>query len=301
MIRIARKVPPRVARTELSGRTCLVTGASSGIGFETARALALMGAKVFVVGRTPSRVEESCQRLRTEKPDVSVHGLVSDFACLAEVAELAMQIRGQCDRLDVLVNNAGIWNPTRLTSAQGHEQTFAVNHLAPFALTWALLPLLKRGRKPRVVTVSSRLHRKARDFDFADPHQQRRRYSGMRAYQQSKLANVLFSRELASKNRDWLKANAVHPGDVATNVVRQNRLLSWGIRTVGKLWLLQPEEGARTSVYVATSPEIDTINGAYFSYCQAVEPSPAACDPQQAKRLWELSQELVQPFVQALG
>jgi retinol dehydrogenase 12 len=301
MFRLPRKIPPPVDPVDLRERLCVITGASSGIGFETARTLVLYGAKVVVVGRTPARVDSSTERLRALNQGNDVHGICCDFGCLQAVAELSSQLHARYPSIDVLINNAGVWNQSRKESAQGHEHTFAVNHLAPFALTGALLPLLRRAPSPRIVNVSSRLHTKARAFDFYDPHQRRRRYSGLRAYQQSKLANLLFSRELAEQNKDWLMANAVHPGDVATNVVRDSPFLSWASRTIGSLWLLQPEEGARTSVFAAASPSIEGRSGEYFANCAAARPSRAALDRAQAKRLWKLSEELTEPILGGIG
>lgn len=288
-MRIPRRVPPPVATVDMSGRTCVVTGASSGIGFETARGLALFGADVVVVGRTPARVDAAAKAL-TGIGRGRVFSECADFSSLAETRALATRLLEAHGAVDVLVNNAGLWSQKRTDSVDGHELTFAVNHLAPFLLTMTLMPALTRGQATRVVNVSSRLHIKERAFDFDDVHQRARRYSNMRAYQQSKLANVLFTRELA--RRTSLRVNAVHPGDVATDVVRDSRFLSWGIRHVANLWLLTPEEGARTSLHVATAPALAAVTGRYFANCAECAPSAAALDSDQATRLWELSERL---------
>ncbi len=276
----------------MRGRCCVVTGASSGIGLETARGLARFGADVVLIGRTPSRVDDAVAAVRGLNAGGAASGHVVDFASLEATRALAFELGSAHPAIDVLVNNAGIWSVRRKESVDGHELTFAVNHLAPFLFTLSLLVSLRRGRRPRVVNVSSRLHEKARRFDFDDLRAERRRYDGLRAYQQSKLANVLFTRELARRGAGELAAFAVHPGDVATDVVRDSRLLSWGIRTVGKLWLLTPEEGARTSLYAATAPELDTSSGRYFAFCRELAPSAAAQDDAQAERLWALSERL---------
>ena len=288
-MRILNRVPPPVAVVDMSGRKCVVTGASSGIGLETARGLALFGAYVVVVGRTSTRVEAAVTALESVARG-GVFSECADFSSLAETRALAARLLDAHPTVDVLVNNAGLWSQERQDSEDGYELTFAVNHLAPFLLTLELMPALKRGRATRVVNVSSRLHRKERAFDFDDVHQRERRYSNMRAYQQSKLANVLFTRELA--RRTSLLVNAVHPGGVATDVVRDSRLLSWGLRHFAKFWLLTPEEGARTSLHVATSPELAAVTGRYFANCAECAPSPAARDADQAARLWELSERL---------
>jgi NAD(P)-dependent dehydrogenase (short-subunit alcohol dehydrogenase family) len=287
---ISRRVPPEVAHVDMSGRLCVVTGASSGIGLETARGLVLRGADVVVVGRTPSRVDSAVDALRSLGGNVT--GERVDFVSLEQTRALAARLLEDHPSIDVLVNNAGLWSPDRKESEEGHELTFAVNHLAPFLLTLELMPGLRRGQRARVVNVSSRLHRKAKHFDFDDVHQRNRRYASVRAYQQSKLANVLFTRELARRTEGVLCVSAVHPGGVATDVVRDNRLLAWGIKNVAKLWLLTPEEGARTSLYAATARELDQTSGCYFAACEERAPSSAALDPEQAKRLWSLSEEL---------
>ncbi|HHH10627.1 MAG TPA: SDR family NAD(P)-dependent oxidoreductase, partial [Sorangium sp.] len=216
----------------------------------------------------------------------------ADFASLTQVRQLAQRLRDSCPRIDVLVNNAGVWNKTRKTSAEGYEHTFAVNHLAPFLLTQLLLPCLHAAPHPRVVNVSSRLHRRERAFDLSDPHQRTRGYQGLRAYRQSKLANVMFTRQLARRMSGVLCTNAADPGDVATDVVRDSALLSWASRTIGRWRLLTPEEGARTSVFVASAPELAGLSGRYFAYCRQRAPSPVAYDRTQAEALWQLSESL---------
>lgn len=291
-MRIRRQIPPSVTPVDMRGKVCVVTGASSGIGLETARQLLSFGARVIAIGRTPQRLHDALAALRQQHPEAEIDGEQADFACLDEVRALADRLRQRCPRIDVLVNNAGVWNKTRKASAQGHEHTFAVNHLAPFLLTLELAPSLYAAPRARVVNVSSRLHRKERCFDMADPHQRQRRYWGLGAYRQSKLANVMFTRELARRLDGVVSSNAVHPGDVATNVVRDSALLSWASRTLGRLHLLTPEEGARTSVFVATAPTLDGLSGRYFAYCRQRAPSPAAHDQPQAEALWRLSESL---------
>ncbi len=276
-------------------RTALVTGASSGIGLETARELARAGHRVLLVGRDGSRLRAAVESIRESTGAPSVEALRADFSSLDEVRALARDVRERCDALHVLVNNAGVWHPKRTLSKDGYEDTWAVNHLAPFLLTNLLLDRLGGGGSApaRVVTVSSRLHSSVKGIDWDDLRAERR-YSGLRAYGQSKLANVLFSNELARRlGASRVTSNAVHPGDVATNVIRDHGLLSLAQRLVGRHFLLTPAEGARTTVHVATAPELETVTGEYFARCRPSPTSAAARDGAAAARLWDVSWEMV--------
>ncbi len=291
-LRLRRRIPPPVEPVDMRGKICVVTGASSGIGRETARWLAGHGAEVLAVGRNPQRLHDVLASVRDVHPSSQIESEQADFASLEEVRQLAGRIRERYPRIDVLVNNAGVWNNSRKQSADGHEHTFAVNHLAPFLLTLELATMLYAAELPRVINVSSRLHRREPRFDLDDPHQQNQRYSGLRAYRQSKLANVLFTRELARRLRGVITANAVHPGDVATDVVRDSRVLSFLSRTAGKLRLLTAEEGARTTLHVASSPKLAQVSGRYFAFCKECAPSSAAHDRSNGEQLWQLSERL---------
>ena len=271
---------------------CLVTGASSGIGVETARGLARTGATVVVVGRSEERTTSAADDIRRTTGNRRIETLCADFSSLEEVRGLARAFGERHGSLQVLVNNAGLWHPKRSLSRDGFEDTFAVNHLAPFLLTNLLLDRLRRGAPARVVNVSSRLHLKERAMKW-DDLQSERRYSGIGAYRQSKLANVLFSNELARRLRGTgVTSNAVHPGDVATDVTRENRLLTWVLKRLAGRVLMTPAEGARTTLHVATDPGLAEVTGAYFSDCKLAKPAPAAEDEGAAGRLWRLSEEL---------
>ncbi|MCA9772146.1 MAG: SDR family oxidoreductase [Myxococcales bacterium] len=277
---------------DLAGKTCVVTGASSGIGLETARGLAALGARVALAGRDPVRTREVEKAIRAETGNGDIHAFVADFSSLAAVRGLAQEIRDRYPALDVLVNNAGLWHPRPATSADGFEDTLAVNHLAPYLLTRLLLDALKRGAPARIVNVSSILHRKeeAPDFDYLTG---RTRYSGLRAYRQTKLANILFTRELARRlDGTGVIAHSLHPGDVATRVVRESALARLYVRIIAR-WVLTPAEGARTSLHVATAPELGGVTGRYFEKCREVEPGSAAQDDEAAGRLWEASEAMV--------
>lgn len=269
-------------------RTSLVTGASAGIGLETARGLAMRGDRVLLVGRNPDKTRAAANAIETESRS-EVRAFVADFSSLAEVRTLAAQVREATETLDVLVNNAGLWHRQRRVTADGFEETMAVNHLAPYLLTTSLLDLLKASPAARVVTVSSRLHRRPSGFDFDDPFCERKPYRGLAQYSMSKLANVLFANELARRlEHTTVTSNSLHPGEVATNVVRDSWLLSIGIR-IARPFLMSAREGAATSLHVATAPALDRVSGHYFRDCRSVPCAPAAQDIDAAARLWRWS------------
>lgn len=276
----------------LAGGVCVVTGASSGIGLETARGLARLGAAVVMVGRDPERLALAARDVGESARGGRVSSLRADLASLSEVRALAARVAEAHPQVHVLVNNAGVWNARRRLTADGHEETFAVNHLAPYLLTRLLLPSLEAAGAARVVTVSSRLHERLRAFDFDDLTLERR-YSGLSAYRRSKLANVMFASELARRLAgSGITSNSVHPGDVATRVVRSSRLLQWGLDTIARHFLATPEQGARTSIHVASAPELEGVSGRYFARCRERRPSPVANDREACARLWDLSAEL---------
>jgi NAD(P)-dependent dehydrogenase (short-subunit alcohol dehydrogenase family) len=277
--------------TDMSGRICLVTGATRGIGRATAEALAKSGAHVLLHGRDSASVGAVCREMIRYG---QVTGVVGDLGSLAAVRKLASDIAAQYPRLDVLVNNAGTGTRRRQTTVDGYERTFAINHLAPFLLTNLLLERLKASKAARVVTVSSMAHRNV-TLDFDDLNFEKRPYSGLRAYGESKLANILFTLELASRLAGSnVTANCLHPGVVATNIFAA----FFGGRT-GKIFsvlfrpfMLSPANGAKTSVYLASSPEVAKVTGKFFDKSREAPPAPAAQDAAAAKRLWEISAKL---------
>ncbi|WP_226342652.1 SDR family oxidoreductase [Deinococcus sp. AJ005] len=259
----------------MQGRSVLVTGATGGIGLETARELARRGAAVTVLGRNP----EKTARVAAE---IGAAGtLIADLAESSQVRQVAAEFRDRVGRLDVLVNNAGAFYTKRQESREGVELTWALNHLAPFLLTRELLPMLRAGDTPRVVTVSSGAHAMGR-IRFDDP-EFRRGYSGWAAYGQSKLANILFTRELARRN-PWLQANTLHPGFVSTGFGQDNPLFSLGSR-LG----LSPQQGAQTSIHLAADQIL--VSGRYFVESRETLPAAQALDDGAAYRLWMLSEE----------
>jgi retinol dehydrogenase 12 len=273
----------------MKGKVCVVTGATSGIGKATATALAKLGATVVLVGRDRGRTEAAAAEIgsvsarppRTE---------IADLASLEQVRGLAERLAG-LERIDVLVNNAGLVLGERRVTPDGLEHVLALNHLAPFLLTSLLLPKLTASAPARVVTVTSDAHSAAR-LDLADLNLERG-WDSWRSYANSKLANILFTRELARRlDGTGVTANCAHPGVVRTGFGRQARpLLKLGI-TIARPFLLSPERGADTIVYLASSPEVAGQSGGYYVKRQRREPSAAARDDATARKLWEISQEM---------
>jgi len=291
----------RLHLKDMDGTVCVVTGANSGIGKAAAKGLARLGAHVVMVCRNRERGRDAQAEIQavaqTAHPShddvVDLH--VADLGVQDEVFRLGETLRTEYDRLDVLVNNAGLYLSEREQTPDGVEKTLAVNHLAPFLLTHLLLPLLKetagRAGEARVVTVSSEAHRSA-SLNFGDLNAEDD-YGMLQAYGQSKLANILFTHELARRLHDTgVTANCVHPGVVATKIWRGSdwfsrlaRLFTWFYKS--------PEEGAEGVLYLAASEEVKDTTGQYFDGTEPVNPSPAAFDEKAAARLWRESLDLV--------
>jgi len=277
---------------EFRGKVCLLTGATRGIGRAAADVLARTGMTLSLVGRDRARVQETVAAVRASSGNTQVEGLVADLSVGAEVRRLAGEVRARYQRLDVLVNNAGAIFTRREETAEGIEKTMALNHLGYFRLTLELLDLLKRSAPSRVVNVASEAHRGMR-LDF-DDLQNRKSYSGLRVYGQSKLMNVLFTQELARRlDGTHVTANSLHPGVVATGFGRNTPGLFRTLVGLAAPFMITPEKGAETLVYLATSPEVEGVSGQYFNKCREVQPSPAARDPEAARKLWEASEALV--------
>lgn len=277
---------------DMRGKTILVTGANSGIGEATALALAQRGARVIVHGRRPDALAEASERIARASGSTELHLLLGDLSSQRQLRVMAAEVQRRFDRLDVLVNNAGLVLDRRRLSEDGIEMTLAVNHLAPFLLTRLLLDHLAASAPARVVTVSSEVHRRMQGgIDFEDLQLQRR-YKPMTAYGRSKLANILFTRELARRVADrGITANAAHPGVVRTRVGQDGDMspLSALAFRVFSSFMSGPAEGAATSVHLASAPELEAVTGGYFIKCQLAEPSPAAQDDAAAARLWAQS------------
>ena len=275
----------------MKGKVVLVTGATAGIGEVTARELARMGARVIGVGRDQHKCADVAARIRSTTSSEAVEFMVADLSSQAQVRRLADEFRRKYTRLDVLVNNAGGFFSTRQESADGIELTMALNHLNYFLLTHLLLDLLKSSEPSRIVNVSSDAHRNAQ-IDFEDI-EAKRKYSGWRMYGQSKLANVIFTYDLARRLAGTsVTANALHPGFVATRFGHNNGgMMSAGLKLFQKIAAKPPEQGAQTSLYLATSPEVEGVTGKYFSDQKQVPSSQASYDESAAKRLWAWSEE----------
>lgn len=270
----------------VKGKVCLVTGATSGIGREIAAGLARMGATVVLSGRDRAKCESAVKEIGG---DTSC--LVADLSSQAAVRQLASDFAKEHPALHVLVNNAGIFVAERETTIDGIERTLAVNHLAPFLLTNLLLDSLKSSAPARIVTTSSVAHKGTR-MNF-DDIQLERSYGGIRAYSQSKLANILFTRELARRLADTqVTANCFHPGGVRTGLMRGNPLRYRATWAAAGPFMLSPEKGADTGVYLASSPEVEGVTGKYFVKRKEEQPSNAALGDEAASRLWKLSEEL---------
>lgn len=281
----------------LGGKICMVTGATSGIGLVTARRLAERGASVILVGRDPERGELAISSIRKSVPEAVLDVLYADLSEQAQIRRLAEAFQARYPRLDVLVNNAGGMFGGRQLSADGIEMTFALNHLNYFLLTNLLLPVLRGAPGARVVNVASRAH-KGVALRF-DDLQHQRRYIGWLAYKRSKLANLLFTYELARRladnngaNGDRLTVNALHPGFVATNIGVRHGFIPGLLWRAASLAAIDVEKGAETSVYLATAPEIKGTTGRYFADCRARRSSPASYDREAARRLWDVSAEM---------
>ena len=276
----------------MNNKVCLVTGATNGIGFATATALAARGATVIVHGRSRAKGEQVVQEITRTTGNKAVRFVQADFTSLAQVRALASELNAQLPRLDVLVNNAALTASHRKLTVDGHERVFAANHLAPFLLTNLLLDKLKASAPARIVVVSSAGHRAAK-LDLNDLTSERK-FGVMTAYGNSKLGNILFVRALSRRlNGTGVTINALHPGLVRTNLGDEGGTWMKVVLKASTFFMLSPEQGASTSVYLATSPEVAGHSGDYYYKCKAAPVSDEARDDALAERLWSKSCQLV--------
>jgi NAD(P)-dependent dehydrogenase (short-subunit alcohol dehydrogenase family) len=283
--------------SDLAGKVVVITGGNSGIGKEAAVEIARLGAHVVIAARNPAKAAAALTEIETRADARGrVETIPIDLASFASVREFANAFTARHDRLDVLLNNAGLVLRKRDVTVDGHETQFQVNHLGHFLLTNLLHDALTAGAPARVVNVSSFAHQTARKgLDFDDLDWERRRYAGFGVYSATKLVNILFTRELARRSDpDVLTANALHPGFVGSNFAREGDLGLLG--TIGmpliRPFAISAQKGALTSIYLATSPDVEGITGQYFVKGKAVKPAAPALDDAAAARLWEISEKL---------
>ncbi len=277
---------------EMNGKVVLVTGATNGIGKITAQELANKDATVVIVGRNAEKTQATASEIRSKSGNQAVEGLVADLSSLAQVRELAGEFKKKYTRLDVLVNNAGAIFARRQVTADGFEMTFAFNHLAYFLLTNLLLDLLNASAPARIVIVSSAAHLNG-PLDFDDLQSNRYRYGGFGAYGHSKLENVMFTYELARRlEGTGVTANALHPGTVNTGFGKNNGGVMNLAMKAFAMFQISPEQGAQTSIYLASSPEVKGVSGQYFVNCKPARSSASSYDEEAQKRLWEISEQM---------
>ena len=275
----------------MGGKVVLITGGTSGIGKAAATALAGMGATVVITGRNEERGKRALQEIREESGNDGVELILADLTVQDEVRRLAEELRERHNQLEVLVNNAGLVLSERTETPDGIETQLAINHLASFLLTNLLLDLLKESAPSRIVTVSSDAHRWAK-IDL-DDLQSRKRYRGMQVYGKTKLANIMFTYELAERlEGTGVTANCMHPGGVNTNFGNNQGGPMNLLFRLFKPFMRSPEQGADTLIYLASSPEVEGITGKYLADRKVKAASDAAYDETTRKRLWEASEEL---------
>ncbi len=280
------------SNTSMQGKVCMVTGANSGIGKATALGLAQMGATIVMVCRNQSKGEQAQNEIKEKSENDAIDLMLADLSSQESIYRLAENVQQHYQQLHVLINNAGVANLTRRETSDGFEMMFAVNYLAPFLLTNILLEKLKASAPARIVNVSSESHQAG--YIIMDDLQSEKKYK-FKAYGQSKLALVLFTYELARMLQGTsVNANCLHPGFVATNF-GQNGAGSVGrgiVKLISRLGI-SPEEGAKTSIYLASSPEIEGVTGKYFIKSIPVRSAPISYDETLQRQLWEVSAKLV--------
>ena len=281
-----------MAPSSMRGKRCVVTGATSGIGEATAIALARAGAELSLVCRSPERGQATRSRILDAAPEAAVDLVLADLSVQAEVRRASEQILADPRAIDVLLNNAGVVQLSYSTTSDGIETTFAVNHLAYFLLTLLLLDRIRSAPEARIVNVASEGHRFT-SMNFDDLGREKR-FKWMQVYGQSKLANILFTRELAQRlEGSGVTVNCLHPGGVSTRLgANNNTRLQGVIMALAKPFMKTPEQGARTSVYLATSPEVAGVSGEYFVNCKRRPGSRESADPEVARQLWQVSESL---------
>ena len=275
----------------MNGKVCLVTGATDGIGKVSARVLAELGAKVIIVGRNPEKSAIVLAELRSISGNENIDLLMADLAVMQEVRDLAEQVISRYDRIDVLLNNAGGYFTKHEITSDGLERTFALNHMSYFLLTNKLMELLKYSAPARIVNVSSDAHYGV-DMEFKNLNGEQE-YKAWKAYQKSKLANVLFTYELLKKVPGNITVNCLHPGFVATNFGHNNGgFFGPVLKIAQRISAINPEEGAKTSIFLCSAPEVKGVSGKYFYKCQPKTSSRESRNMDTGKRLWQISSDI---------
>ena len=275
----------------MNGKVCLVTGATDGIGKVSARVLAELGAKVIIVGRNPEKSAIVLAELRSISGNENIDLLMADLAVMQEVRDLAEQVISRYDRIDVLLNNAGGYFTKHKITSDGLEMTFALNHMSYFLLTNKLMELLKYSAPARIVNVSSDAHYSV-DIEFENLNGEQE-YKAWKAYQKSKLANVLFTNELLKKVPGNITVNCLHPGFVATNFGHNNGgFFGPVLKIAQRISAIDPEEGAKTSIFLCSAPEVKGVSGKYFYKCQPKTSSRESRNMDTGKRLWQISSDI---------
>jgi len=275
----------------MNGKVCLVTGATDGIGKVSARVLAELGAKVIIVGRNPEKSAIVLAELRSISGNENIDLLMADLAVMQEVRDLAEQVISRYDRIDVLLNNAGGYFTKHEITSDGLEMTFALNHMSYFLLTNKLMELLKYSAPARIVNVSSDAHYSV-DIEFENLNGEQE-YKAWKAYQKSKLANVLFTNELLKKVPGNITVNCLHPGFVATNFGHNNGgFFGPVLKIAQRISAIDPEEGAKTSIFLCSAPEVKGVSGKYFYKCQPKTSSRESRNMDTGKRLWKISSDI---------
>ncbi|MEH6567852.1 MAG: SDR family oxidoreductase [Halioglobus sp.] len=282
-----------VGTVDMKGKHVVITGPTAGIGRSAALNLAGRGAELTLLCRNASKGAE-LQREIEDAGGARANMVLMDMAELGSVKKAAAEVLAMARPVDVLLNNAGVVNTVRCETLDGFEETLAVNHFAPFLLTGLLLPAIQQANSARIVTVASDAHAFVKSMGFEDMHAQKN-YKTFREYGRSKLANILFNRELANRLRGQeITVNCLHPGAVATSLASQNKgLVSRIVPLLLKPFFRSPDKGAETSIYLCTNDEVSKVSGEYFSNCKITLAKPWARDDDAAKRLWSYTQECI--------
>ena len=276
----------------MTNKICVVTGATSGIGKETAQSLALKGAHVIIVGRNLKKCVATVNSIKEKTGNTLVDYYCADLSDLSQVRQLANDLKQKYPRIDVLLNNAGSYFTTRQESVDGFEMSLALNYLSPFLLTSLLLDTLKQSNQGRIINVSSTAQFQG-EINFEDL-QSKHNFDGFKVYAQSKLALMLFSYELAERLKDTnITVNTLHPGLVASNFGKNNGLLRFYLRRIIKRNEITPFEGSKTCTYLATSDEVSEITGGYFVNNKQEKSAEASYDKELAQQLWKVGETLM--------